>query len=430
MGTTIHYRGTVNDISEIPLLEDRLLDFAFSMGGKARICRFVSDTDPTRVVRGLIIDLAPGQESLSLLISPEGHLTPLFQIEEAEQKPFQEPPYCFVKTQFGSPQGHVAIVHLLHALRQRFVSNLAVLDEGDYYETRDLQQLISRMAFLNASIASLAKGIKRYPISPEALEDPEILAARIERVAQLAHRSIVEGATQPDQTPASQLTHDDTDDDSETTLDEAVDSSEKQRLRNEQRVERMNRRINDAIASGLSYEEAFELAMRDEGLQIPQSDPSEAWRESLPPTTFGELADSAMHGFDEDSSETPELHPAVELAQQFLFEVLRLRPPHRRSSWFSTLEEAACQIVGGLVQATFDNEFEDSLTERALVISQLRRALRGEAYAHAAVSGLRAEGTFSNEQAHQLYDQLEQLLEVIQQLTAAAWQTPDSEDFR
>ncbi|MEX1027880.1 MAG: hypothetical protein WD049_07725, partial [Candidatus Paceibacterota bacterium] len=113
---TIHYRGTVDDLGRIEALEDRVTDLVFALGGRATIWRSYADHDPSRIVRGLMIEMAPGQETFSLLISPEGHLTPLFQIEDAEKAPFAEPPYCFVKTQFGSISGHIVIVHLLDAL--------------------------------------------------------------------------------------------------------------------------------------------------------------------------------------------------------------------------------------------------------------------------------------------------------------------------
>ncbi len=144
MGVTIHYHGTMDDVSQVETMEDRLLDLVFSLGGRASIWRSFDKCDSSRVVRGLCVNLEPGQDTLSLLVSPEGHLTPLFQIEEAERTPFDEPPYCFVKTQFGSLQGHIAIVHLLDALRQRFCSNLQVSDEGEYYENRDVNQLLKK----------------------------------------------------------------------------------------------------------------------------------------------------------------------------------------------------------------------------------------------------------------------------------------------
>ena len=131
MGVTIHYRGTVDDLERIEEMEDRVVDLAFALGGRATVWRSYADHDPERVVRGVMIDMAPGHETLGLLVSPEGHLTPLWQIEEAEKTPFDKPPDCFVKTQFGSIQGHVAIVHLLDALRQSYCSNLEASDEGE-----------------------------------------------------------------------------------------------------------------------------------------------------------------------------------------------------------------------------------------------------------------------------------------------------------
>ncbi len=98
-----------------------------------------------RMVRGLILNLDPGQETLSLLFSPEGWLTPLWRIEEAEQGPFAEPPFCFVKTQFGSVVGHAAVVEILAALRDEFLPQLEVTDESGYWDDRDPAKLAAAM---------------------------------------------------------------------------------------------------------------------------------------------------------------------------------------------------------------------------------------------------------------------------------------------
>jgi hypothetical protein len=63
------------------------------MGGRATIWRSFDDHDSLRVVHGLMIELELGHDTFSLLNSPEGDLTPLFQIEEAEKAPFNEPPF-------------------------------------------------------------------------------------------------------------------------------------------------------------------------------------------------------------------------------------------------------------------------------------------------------------------------------------------------
>ncbi|MHB8900190.1 MAG: hypothetical protein ACYC6Y_15685 [Thermoguttaceae bacterium] len=136
MGITIFYRGSIADLGRVEDLEDRVLDLALEVGGRAQIWRSVCDHDRQRMVRGVILDLYPGQETTSLLFSPEGWLINLFEIEAAENGQLGEPPWCFVKTQFGSVEGHVALVELLTCLKKEFIPNLELNDEGDYYVSR------------------------------------------------------------------------------------------------------------------------------------------------------------------------------------------------------------------------------------------------------------------------------------------------------
>lgn len=81
MGITIHYRGCIADRDRIEEFEDRVLDMALEIGASAQVWRSAAEDDPTRVVRGLLLDLAPGQETTSLLLAPEGWLVPLTDIE-------------------------------------------------------------------------------------------------------------------------------------------------------------------------------------------------------------------------------------------------------------------------------------------------------------------------------------------------------------
>lgn len=91
MGLTSHYRGGLNDIDRVEVFEDHVLDFASAIGACARVRRSVSDRRSGRIVRGLIVELAPGQESTSLLISPEGRLVNVLEIEAAENGVLREP---------------------------------------------------------------------------------------------------------------------------------------------------------------------------------------------------------------------------------------------------------------------------------------------------------------------------------------------------
>src|SRR5438105_6218681 len=84
MGITIAYRGRLADLTRIEDFEDRLLDLALELGGQAQIWRSHAEKDPQRMVRGIILTLAPGQESTSLLLAPEGWLISLTDIQDAE----------------------------------------------------------------------------------------------------------------------------------------------------------------------------------------------------------------------------------------------------------------------------------------------------------------------------------------------------------
>jgi hypothetical protein len=372
-----------------------------------------------------------------LLVSPEGHLTPLLQIQEAEEIPFDEPPCCFVKTQFGSLQGHIAIVHLLDALQQRFFSNLQVSDEGGYYENRDVGYLAQKMQILRSAIQSMSEGVKHYGLSPEASEDPSILAKRIERIAALVQQSIF-GEKQGISESKEDRQQDDDPDETyrEPSLEEEVEAMDRLRRKNDLRSERMHRRITESYASGMSIEDAFAQAMREEGFSIPERDSddpdtpvafetdSEDWGET---DSADSLEDDDESFVDQERGIPGTDHPAVEQVKQFLDQVMNLDPEdYGESTYFSVLTRGGLEMLGGIVQATCDEgDIEDGDGEdhlaRAWAISQLKRALSGLAYARGAVFGLRSEEIISDSLARELFEQLESILATIQELSAKAW---------
>src|SRR5262245_18098624 len=197
MGITIAYRGRLADLERVEDFEDRVLDFALEFGGLAQIWRSRADDEPRRMVRGILLNLAPGQEPTSLLLAPEGWLVGLTDIEDAERGRLTEPPWCFTKTQFGPLEGHVALVEMFQALQREFLPDLEVTDEGGYWETRDLAELARRHGQVQGAIEDVAEGLRRHGLSSEAAEDPNILAQRIERIAAQVHRVLERPAEHP-----------------------------------------------------------------------------------------------------------------------------------------------------------------------------------------------------------------------------------------
>ena len=374
-----------------------------------------------------MLEFSPGQETTSLLLSPEGQLISLMQIEEAEQRALDEAPWCFVKTQFGSVEGHTAIVELLTMLKRIYFQNLEVSDESGYWEHRDSVRLKDQMTFLGSAIRNLGQAIEQYGLSPEAAEDPEILATRIERVAALVHRKMQRPpdvvdpkATKPlaENAPGDGATFEE----ANPSFEETVAQQEKEYRRNQLRSERMSRSIDEALAKGATHEDAFRVAMEAEGLSVPTStDESESpvsW-EGDDESWRGEEAESDWNPRDETAPEaTPDV---VRDAEALLLEVMqRASESHPASSFFSIAQQGLMDVVGGLVQATsFPDEHDD--IHRSLNVVQLKRSLKGAAFARGAVFGLRSAELIDSPTSRRWHTQLERIVEQIQELLADAW---------
>jgi hypothetical protein len=299
-----------------------------------------------------------------------------------------------------------------------------VSDEGEYFENRDVNLLAQKLTFLRSAISSMAEGLREYGLNEEAAEDPSILATRIERIAMLVQKKLIADQPRPTGPAQSNSAVDDWD---ESSLEEEVATMDNLRRRNDLRSERMTRRIAEATAAGMSADEAFDLAMQEEGFPIPRSESNEQneldrsseiysheepWLESLSP-----------HPFDESSERSrPNEHPAVQQAQAFLMAALGLaKSDSVKSSFLSILTRASMDMVGGIAQATYSDD--NDITHRAIAITQLKRALSGHGFARGALFGLRSEEAITQERSTQLHDELKALLETIHQLAEKAWST-------
>jgi hypothetical protein len=380
MGITIAYRGRLADLARVEDFEDRLLDFALEVGGLARIWRSADDDAPGRMVRGVLLDLTPGQETTSLLISPEGWLLGLMEIKEAERGLLTEPPWCFVKTQFGPLEGHVVLVELFAALKREFLPDLEVRDEGGYWETRDLAELTRKRAFLDEAMDRFAEGLQRHGLSPEAAEDPDILRRHIERIAAQVHRIVGRPAEHAPVTfPEDEGLGVADPDATEALWDELYKHNRRQQ-------ERMERAIEERRGQGVSDDEAFDHALGDLGLEVPgeETEPDEEpWDHGEPELFAGE--DDAAD--DPLADVRPERHPLLRRATELWEHLNQLfRDTDRRfEPSLGTLFRGVGDTVGGLAQALSGREDEDDCADYGLRVTQLKRALRGAAFARGAL---------------------------------------------
>ena len=381
IGITIHYRGKVADLARIEDLEDRVLDLSLDLGGQAQIWRSSGDAQPGRIVRGLILDHAPGQESMSLLISPEGWLIGLMEIEDAECGRLTEAPWCSVKTQFGSVAGHVALVEMLAALKHEFIPDLEVSDEGGYWEKRDVELLARNFATLQRAIDGLADGLRRHGLSAEAAEDPEILIHRIARIAEKVRRSLGRPCehVQPGALEDAGLGH------SGAALGDADNETDDQ--------------DSEAFDEESEWFDEEELAAEvgEEDDDDPQDGPEQE---------AGQASDIDSEG-DESDAGLPDRgqHPLLERASKFflrLHELFKVAPVGSQGAGsqgaLHTLFQGAGNLCGGLAQAMSPRE--EFIDDRGLRIVQLKRALRGAAFARGVLynvgSGTMPPGVFES----------------------------------
>ncbi len=392
MGVTIHYHGQLADPSRIEDFEDRVLDLVLELGGQVQLWRTSASTGSERIVRGVIATIEPGQEPLWLVVSPEGKLLHFADLEDAEQHPIDGISYCSTKTQYGSPVGHVAIVELLRALKAEFIPDLHVSDEGDYWETGDLRNLAQKLGYLNRMIDSVAAGLESHPLNSEAAEDLDILATRIERVVRIAHQTISRPAEHPPVGPVADSPFVDAPW-TETDWDEAFRANRRQQ-------ERIQRAVEERMQAGDSTEEALRAAF-DAELGAFADDSPERWESEQGDE---EEAEEEPTEAWQESAETPpedstfihvERHPLLKRTTKLLVAAMR-QLEDRESPAIDPFMQGLMDLNGGLAQALDDEEevaegwqdSDDDETDAGLIIVQLKRALRGAAFAKGSLYNL------------------------------------------
>ncbi len=418
MGVTVHYRGSLADLSRVEDFEDRVIDLALAVGGNPRLWRSADERDSTRMVRGLMVDLAPGQETTSLLISPEGWFIGLMQIEEAEKGSLKEPPWCWVKTQFGPIEGHVALVELLTGIKREFAPNLEVTDEGGYWEHRDLAELQQKLAFIQNAIDALADALESDRLGPEAREDPEILATRIERLARKVHATL----SRPAEHPPVHFP----DDDAGTAIDPVENEAHWDALfaENRRKQERMSRVMDEHMLRGGDHGDALDAAIDEVVPPVDWDDEAEQneevaeliaelneasraaveepWQESLPEAVQSDESDF-------DQFQRMERDPLKKQATDLLMSFYKMTERiGEQSPNVDTLMRNAMEVTGGLAQVLpLPPTYEIDDCETGLALVQLKRALRGAAFVRGALFLLRSEKIVTEEEFHQFMAEAE-----------------------
>jgi hypothetical protein len=198
MGVTIHYRGKLSDTNEIGAFIEELTDIAETMKwphsvldedwSKPATAELTFNERGAEIIgdlslKGISFIPHPKCEGVSLFFDADGNLRDpmsIMMILDGTLKP--EDTWLSVKTQYAPLNVHITIVKLLKYLKNRYISNLEVNDEGQYWETSDPHILKVKMEFLNEKLEQVAHVLESADMGDTSSYTPEQMLSIIEEL--------------------------------------------------------------------------------------------------------------------------------------------------------------------------------------------------------------------------------------------------------
>lgn len=174
MGITIHYQGKIRSPKLLPELIEEVQDIAIENKWKYHV--FESELPAEEYGKDSFEDelygitfTPPECEMVDFTFLSTGQLCSVVGIkiyfEDEPNDIFIE--WNSVKTQFSGPQIHIILVHLLEHIATKYLTDFKVLDEGEYWETRDEKLLIQKFDLLNGILRSMESNMEMIPKKPD-----------------------------------------------------------------------------------------------------------------------------------------------------------------------------------------------------------------------------------------------------------------------
>ena len=190
MGITIHYKGKLNSSDLIEPFCNEIEDIAKDMDWKYSILENdLYKPNSSRIDNGNIIGHIPlkgislsihkDAESLSFYFDKDGNLRNLFSMTFLSEDELSESS-DFVKTQFAPIQIHITIIKLLKYIKSKYINNLEVIDEGDYWISQDEELLKKKFDFLNEKINEVGNLLNNIEFNKD--DSVKTMVDRIESV--------------------------------------------------------------------------------------------------------------------------------------------------------------------------------------------------------------------------------------------------------
>jgi hypothetical protein len=190
MGLSIHYKGKLRDKASLPMLIEEVADIAKIHKWKHRVLEPTFPINPPakedfNELYGICFT-PPECETMSICFLSTGQLVSvgtwyLFSKGSFTKKELLEYPVS-VKTQFAGEVTHKIIIHLMDYISKKYLSHFEMMDEGEYWETRNEKLLHEKFTLLNKMIEKVGSAIKGNLTQPG-----ESIEAYFERVRKDIH---------------------------------------------------------------------------------------------------------------------------------------------------------------------------------------------------------------------------------------------------
>lgn len=180
MGLSIHYSGTIRDISLIEPLIAETADVCQSMQWKYNVIREQGD----KGVNGIV--LSPENcEPVFLTFLPNRRMCSPINLKYQGSYVANgfDPELVYTtstKTQYAGPATHVALLKFLKYLKEKYFESFELNDEGYYWETNDKKILRQRFDHYNYLVNAVGEVLSN--IEQESGETIDSLVNRIEQV--------------------------------------------------------------------------------------------------------------------------------------------------------------------------------------------------------------------------------------------------------
>lgn len=191
MGITIHYKGQLKNLTQSNSVIDELKDISEIMNWKfsimdndwnkpmtAEFLHFENRVEITGhlPLKGIRINPHPNCESFSILFDKDGYLqSVVLMVLNHENNQIPGKNYLSIKTQFAPTEIHISIIKLLKYLKNKYIPDLEVFDEGSYWETENKELLIEKISFLNKKMDMVEDIISSISVDKSKMFRDEVI---------------------------------------------------------------------------------------------------------------------------------------------------------------------------------------------------------------------------------------------------------------